>query len=238
MEAQYVEINRWKDWSLEDTCSILRKKFPGASIWIVRPSTMLRYLFACFHNFVKSSIIGVPEYSRDCGAVPHLFWLLRDAINQVAEDGRLEISKEEAFHLPLTLVGFSKGCVVLNQIVHELGSYVGTSSPQETRAKSEELKSFVKQIKSMYWLDAGHSGEKEAWVINDHLLGHLATLRPKVYVHVTPHQVKCPARPWIGEEEKSFVTKLREKGVDVVETLHFGDEERSLENHFKVLNVF
>lgn len=238
MEAQYEEINRWKNWSLEDTCCLLREKFPGASIWIVRPSTMLRYLFACFHNFVKSSIIGVPEYAHDHGALPHLFWLLRDAIKQVVKGGGVRISKEAMFSLPLILIGFSKGCVVLNQLVHELGKYVHLQEEAQGTSNIEQLRSFVHQIKAIYWLDAGHSGEKEAWVTDDHLLDHLAALGAKVRVHVTPHQVKCPARPWIGEEEKAFVTKLKKRGVDVEDTLHFGDDERSLEKHFRVLDAF
>lgn len=242
MESQYEEISRWKDWSLEDTCSLLRKRFPASAIWIVRPCNMLRYLFSCFHNFVKSSITGVPEYSRDHGAVPHLHYLLKDAIRQVrAGGGGLELGEEEMASLPLTIIGFSKGCVVLNQLLHELGSYVGVvDGCQATSHATEEgrLRAFVHQIRAIYWLDAGHSGEREAWVTDDKLLDSLAALRAEVHVHVTPHQVRCPARPWIGEEEKLFVTKLKERGVKLVEKVHFDEEQRSLLNHFRVLNVF
>lgn len=244
MEDQYEEISRWKDWSLEDTCLILGQKFPKAAIWIVRPSNMLRYLFSCFHNFVKSSIIGIPEYSSNHGSIEHLYYLLMSAFKRVcherAKAKATTISKEELSVLPVTLIGFSKGCVVLNQILHELGNYSttkwklrGTPSPDH-----QQVNAFLNQIKAIYWLDAGHSGESQAWVTEDRLLDHLAELCVDIHVHVTPHQVCCPNRPMFGEEEKIFVSKLKQKGVNVVEQLHFGKEERSLLYHFKLLNVF
>lgn len=172
--------------------------------------------------------------------------------------------------LPLTLIGFSKGCVVLNQIIHELTKYFtipdqpssseltttdtnGATSGAELEASQNpkpmlassvsgpaksDLIDFLKRIESIYWLDSGHSGEEECWVTDKDLLAILAVLRPVIHVHVTPHQMKCPQRPWICEEEKLFVSILRELSIDVRETHHFQDERRSLSNHFKVLNVF
>lgn len=73
---------------------------------------------------------------------------------------------------------------------------------------------------------------------DDELLRLLAYLTIEVHVHVTPQQVCDPNRTWIREEEKEFVEKLRFYGVSVREMLHFEQEERSLENHFRVLNEF
>lgn len=253
MEAQYVEISRWKEFCLESTCDLLRKKFPSAAVWIVRPSRMLRNLFSSFHNFVESSITGVPEYSSAPSAVPQLVQLLRNAVQQVhaSSHGGLRKSLQEMFSLPVVLVGFSKGCVVLNQIVHELANYVSpapssTGPPPASRSPispslvphgKQIIRDFVGRVTAFYWLDAGHSGDHGAWVTDDDLLRVLATLRVEVHVHVTPHQVLCPQRPWIGEEKCEFVAKLRQFGATVKETLHF-EEDASLEKHFKVLQVF
>ena len=253
MEAQYVEISRWKEFSLESTCDLLRKKFPSAAVWIVRPSRMLRNLFSSFHNFVESSITGVPEYSSTPCAIPQLVQLLRNAIQQVhaAGSGGMKKSPQELFSLPVVLVGFSKGCVVLNQIVHELANYVSpapgsTDTPPANRSPlspslvphgKQILRDFVKRVTAFYWLDAGHSGDHGAWVTDDELLKVLAALRVEIHVHVTPHQVMCPQRPWIGEEKCEFVAKLQQFGATVKETLHF-EQDASLEKHFKVLQVF
>lgn len=362
MESQYEEISQWKPWCLENTLSLLQHRFPGSAIWIVRPCRMLRYLFSCFHNFVQSSIVGIPTYSHGYGALPHIELLLLDAIHQTHSKGQLRLPPRVVFELPLVLIGFSKGCVVLNQVLHELANYVNldhtqlqvpyhhssssslnrqhrktpsissvsslssmedgpthcynkpsVSNPQSPITKkkvdvsgskvdvsnssspamsgnsmhrhpsvsslsseqgdphhrsrsrspmifsrsgsssstsqghrvialSEEdilrLRLLLGRLKAMFWLDAGHSGGCGAWVTDEDLLRCLASLGTEVHVHVTPQQVCDPNRGWIREEERDFVDKLRYYGTTVTETMHFEHEERSLLNHFKLLNVF
>ncbi|MEE6516674.1 hypothetical protein FKM82_026345, partial [Ascaphus truei] len=53
-----------------------------------------------------------------------------------------------------TVIGFSKGCVVLNQLLYEL----------HQAKKDTELNSFLANIEAMYWLDGGHSGGSETWI--------------------------------------------------------------------------
>lgn len=260
MAAQYEEISRWKRWSLEDTCELLQEKFPGSAIWIVRPSRTLRYLFSCFQHFVDSSLTGVPKHDTTHGAISHLEHLLRDAIHQVHQNKggagkEVGWSESAVLSLPLVLIGFSKGCVVLNQIVHELGNYVeeersgisdSSKSPVPAAENAHKLnhkqvqrgRDFVKRIKAFYWLDAGHSGTHDTWVTNDVLLKTLSSLGAEIHVHVTPQQVCDPHRPWLGEEQSVFVSKLQQLGANVRETVHFEHDERSLEKHFRVLEVF
>ena len=348
MESQYEEISRWSPWCLENTCSLLQTKFPNSAIWIVRPSRMLRSLFSCFHHFVQSSLVGVPTYSPAYGALPQIERLLADACYKVHKWGRLKMDLRSAVLLPIVFVGFSKGCVVLNQILHELINYVTidpsitqmvpypyshprhhlstssissvssisssedsshlhhshrmtrAASPRTPRKVSPEplvrssstsaprsgaathstssyndsssaldyarslyrsssssrgasasnhfislserevecIKHLLSQVRAFYWLDAGHSGGHGAWIIDDTLLKLLASLKADVQVHVTPQQVCDPHRTWIGEEEREFVDRLRYYGTKVEETLHFEHDERSLEKHFRVLEVF
>ena len=274
MESQYVEISRWSEWCLENTCSLLQKKFPGSAIWLVRPSRILRNLFSSFHHFVESSITGVPTYSSNRGAILHLNHLLEDVVQHVKKKGDLDLSVHDTLILPVVIIGFSKGCVVLNQITHELVNYYKDPSkvaptsfefPRSPRSRSpsprsspattptghrsnlslplgfadlEILRLFVARIRGLIWLDAGHSGSCGAWVTEDDVLKTLASLKIPLHVHVTPHQVRDPLRVWIGEEEAEFVAKLRQFGADVKETLHFEHDERSLQKHFQVLNVF
>ena len=351
MESQYEEISRWSPWCLENTCSLLQIKFPNSAIWIVRPSKMLRSLFSCFHHFVQSSLVGIPTYSATYGALPQIERLLADACYKLHKQGKLKMELRSAILLPIVLIGFSKGCVVLNQVLHELMNYVtidpsiaqmapyphshprhhlstssissvssisstedstylhhghrtgcaasphtprkvspgpepmvrssSTSAPRSGATHSnstssydsasasdyarslyrsssssrgassasnhfislserevERIKHFLSQVKAFYWLDAGHSGGHGAWIIDDTLLKLLASLKADVRVHVTPQQVCDPHRTWIGEEEKEFIDRLRYYRANVEETLHFENDERSLEKHFRVLEVF
>lgn len=102
----------------------------------------------------------------------------------------------------------------------------------------KEIMGFLNHISDIYWLDSGHSGEEGVWVTDRDLLSPLVKLNVHIHVHVSPLQVTCPNRPWIGEEEKAFVSTLRDIGCNIEEKVHFESEPRSLLNHFKVLNEF
>ncbi|KAK1165844.1 hypothetical protein AOXY_G14484 [Acipenser oxyrinchus oxyrinchus] len=130
--------------------------------------------------------------------------------------------------LALTLVGFSKGCVVLNQLVYEL---------RGARA-DPELAPFVASITDMYWLDGGHPGGSNTWVTSQESLKDLASSGIGVHSHVTPYEVCDPMWAWVGKEHKRFVRALRELGVPIVDKLHFENQLPSLEQHFRVLEEF
>ncbi|CAH2306035.1 Hypothetical predicted protein [Pelobates cultripes] len=130
--------------------------------------------------------------------------------------------------LSFTVIGFSKGCVVLNQLLHEL---------QEAH-QDKDVNSFLANIESMYWLDGGHSGGSETWISRPDILKVFAQTGIAVHTHVTPYQVSDSMRSWIGEEHKKFVQILKEYRVTVDNHLHFMYEMPSLDNHFRVHEVF
>ncbi|XP_035187036.1 UPF0565 protein C2orf69 homolog [Oxyura jamaicensis] len=127
-----------------------------------------------------------------------------------------------------TLIGFSKGCVVLNQLLYEL----------KEAKKDKNTDAFVKNIKAIYWLDGGHSGGSNTWVTYPEVLKELAQTGIKVHAHVTPYQVFDTMRSWIGREHEKFVQTLEELGVEINDQIHFADEVPSLDNHFRVHEVF
>ncbi|XP_062972272.1 mitochondrial protein C2orf69 homolog [Elgaria multicarinata webbii] len=127
-----------------------------------------------------------------------------------------------------TLIGFSKGCVVLNQLLHEL----------KEAKRDKDINAFIKNIKAIYWLDGGHSGGSNTWVTYPDVLLDFSQTGISVNAHVTPYQVFDTMRAWIGKEHKRFVQILEELGVNVNSQLHFADEVSSLDNHFRVHEVF
>ncbi|XP_034989170.1 mitochondrial protein C2orf69 homolog [Zootoca vivipara] len=127
-----------------------------------------------------------------------------------------------------TLIGFSKGCVVLNQLLHEL----------KEAKKGKDTNAFIKNIRAIYWLDGGHSGGSNTWVTYPDVLKDFSETGISVNAHVTPYQVFDTMRAWIGKEHKRFVQILEELGVNVNSQLHFADEAPSLDNHFRVHEVF
>ena len=75
---------------------------------------------------------------------------------------------------PVTLIGFSKGVVVLNQVLRELST----------------LSSHSLSLVSMVWLDGGHNGGRDIWPTDRGLLQRLAESGVRVEVRVSPYQVK------------------------------------------------
>lgn len=130
--------------------------------------------------------------------------------------------------LKFTLIGFSKGCVVLNQLLYELNE----------AQKDKELAAFINNITAMYWLDGGHAGGSNTWVTDPEILKGLAKTGIPVHAHVTPYQVRDGMRAWIGKEHRKFIRLLGEFGAKVTNQLHFENETPSLNNHFRVLQVF
>uniref|UniRef100_A0A8C6W839 RIKEN cDNA 1700066M21 gene n=1 Tax=Nannospalax galili TaxID=1026970 RepID=A0A8C6W839_NANGA len=127
-----------------------------------------------------------------------------------------------------TLIGFSKGCVVLNQLLFEL----------KEAKKDKNIDAFIKSIRTMYWLDGGHSGGSNTWVTYPEVLKEFAQTGITVHTHVTPYQVHDPMRSWIGKEHKKFVQILGDLGMQVTSQIHFVKETPSIENHFRVHEVF
>ncbi|XP_017779089.1 PREDICTED: UPF0565 protein C2orf69 homolog isoform X2 [Nicrophorus vespilloides] len=132
----------------------------------------------------------------------------------------------------LLVIGFSKGCVVLNQFLYEF-HYLKTLTPDDHSSMS-----VVSRIKDMYWLDGGHSGGKNTWITSRPLLETLTRLGINVHIHVTPYQIQDDRRPCIRKEEKVFGDLLRRLGAPVTRTIHFENMFPNLYMHFDIINVF
>ncbi|CAM9342412.1 unnamed protein product [Ectocarpus sp. 12 AP-2014] len=121
-----VGHEEFSDYCVESTARTIARRFPGHAVWVVLPKTHVHGALASYDNFAKTDWAtggAVLEYLPDGSACEHLEALLgaaADAVHQ--EDDRFGVttSRRPDISLPLTLVGFSKGVVVLNQLVTEL----------------------------------------------------------------------------------------------------------------------
>ncbi|XP_065833321.1 mitochondrial protein C2orf69 homolog [Oscarella lobularis] len=236
----------WTSFSYESTAARLAERFSDSNpnVFVVRPTRIVKETFSCFDNFVSSGIVGAPRHETSFGAWSHAIALI----------GQLERQSQIDDELPWTLIGFSKGCVVLNQLCFEMAametldahgddsSLLGAIRAEaKKRAKDfemENVRRFYSRIREFYWLDGGHSGEENTWVTDETTLQVVARLVPRVRVHVTPYQMKDKSRPWLGKEEGVFVSTLKRFGADVIETVHFENRKRSLGIHFELLDSF
>lgn len=211
--------SRYLAWSLENTTEVLTQAFPNHNIFTIRPSKKTLKTFSCFDNFVASCDgIGSPQHSSDHQALVHLAVLLNSCAQLLEKD-------ENTFIGDLTLVGFSKGVVVLNQLVHELAALACAG-----KQPGLSLSRFI-------WLDGGHNGGKGTSITDPDIIRRFAGYGIRVSLRVTPYQVEDTRRPWIKQEEKIFHRLLRDSGVEVHRKLYFEDQESSILNHFNIIST-
>lgn len=216
---------RYVEWNLEATSQKINKKFPQSLVLTIKPSNMYLMTFSVYSNFVEFFELAKPLHCQDYGALTHLYELYHAVLKIISEKHGVELQK----NVPIHIIGFSKGCVVLNQFVFEFPSI----------DKNEKVRQFVHCFHSMYWLDGGHCGGPEnTYVTQDEELKTLASMSCQIFIHVTPYQIKDPLRTWIGKQEAKFYKKLKKFNACVHRVIHFDSEPASIENHFRVLEEF
>lgn len=234
------------DYNLEAIAEILAAKFPDSFICVIRPAKIELKTFSCFSNFVFCNHIGSPTHLPNNNALLHLSTLLQSIAERT---GFSEIGCES----PLVIIGFSKGCVVLNQFLHEFHYF--NHFPIDNKSHVSAL---IGRIKKMIWLDGGHSGGKDTWVTSSQTLSsfkgmgkmeklsictsfqklRISFVDIMVDIHVTPYQINDDRRPWIGKEEKQFYLTLKKMGITLFRKVHFAEDPPSLQNHFLLLKLF
>ena len=239
-------------WSLEETAALLARSYPDHSIMVVRPKRMERATFSCYDNFVESNYCGAPTHltkssSKDsptytyCHALLQIQALIQNLICQISNTDTKDDTKSMTVTDNITLIGFSKGVVVLNQVLHDL--HMLHEDSQDNNSEKQRLKEFSNQIERMIWLDGGHNGGKDTWITDESVLETLAN-KTNIYIEVkvTPYQVKDNRRPWIGQEEKRFRNILGNKlqlykRNRLKRDLYFENQEANIDNHFKILTT-
>ncbi|XP_043492140.1 UPF0565 protein C2orf69 homolog [Polistes fuscatus] len=230
--VKHVKKKEYTEWSLNNTANILSHNFPKYHVFVICPSRISN-LFSCFDNFVKcNNDYGIPTFSSTYNALNNLQELVRSFCTKL---NTLDKNQDTATYAPdkvnLTLMAFSKGCVVLNQFLHEFQYYQSQSIPDTS------MISFINNIKSMWWLDGGHGGCKDTWITDKGVLESLAKLKVDIRVHVTPYQIEDTSRPWIATEESSFFNTLQSLNVPIQRTVHFQNKPRSIIMHFNILKI-
>ena len=249
------ENRQYVQWSLDETAQMLVAQFPQSHVWIVKPNSMFLRTFSCYSHFVCSNDCGIPQHSVGQHSWQMLVLLFQKAVERMKqhlqnlfsnisnteqnvtdktnyqEEEKSSIIDYDTFNksmdLPLIIVGFSKGCVVLNQLLYDLN--------EEVLSNDNVIKDFIARVLKMFWLDGGHSGRQETWVTSENVLQSLLNTNISVHVIVTPYQMKDDLRPWVECDKKKFVETLCKLGVKVAEKYLFADKMRTLDNHFSVI---
>nr|XP_039258057.1 UPF0565 protein C2orf69 homolog [Styela clava] len=231
----------WINWSYEEMIRILKKKFPNNCLWIVQPSKRDGGIFSLYPNFLPFAVdedvgydVPVMPYNASYGGFTHFVKLLSSGQRQTMKFHNTTLNG------PIIVVGFSKGCVVLNQFLHEVAYMSKENSALSEDEDYKYVRKFVARISELYWLDGGHHATRGQWVVDNNVLAYLKDgiwmKNIKIYVHVTLWGIKDPKQPQSEKELYQFGSQLRNLDVNYNETRW--NVSRTLENHFKILNTF
>eukprot|EP00438_Fugacium_kawagutii_P022795 Skav228500 [mRNA] locus=scaffold1092:347961:348554:- [translate_table: standard] len=144
-----AECKEWIEWSTEAIAQLLARRFQFLNVVVVHPSRR-RQGYSCYDHFLVTNLNGDPrdgEYDSEGSACLHLLTLLEDLIAKMGYEKRDLFSS-------LHLVGFSKGAVVLNQILAEFGADIDEGNANAELTAPLRLLSVTRTIT---WLDPGMS---------------------------------------------------------------------------------
>eukprot|EP01121_Diplochlamys_sp_Union-15-3_P008212 TRINITY_DN2165_c0_g1_i4.p1 TRINITY_DN2165_c0_g1~~TRINITY_DN2165_c0_g1_i4.p1 ORF type:complete len:299 (+),score=34.40 TRINITY_DN2165_c0_g1_i4:48-944(+) len=110
--AESMTTSEWKKYCLENTLKFLESKYSTANIFIVRAVRIIHELTE-YDNFLRPG---------QC--IMHMRTLLSNATHQLSKS-----SSGESKDLPIILLGFSKGVLILNHLVAELGTLLSSKKP-------------------------------------------------------------------------------------------------------------
>lgn len=143
-------VAKYQEYSLDATGVLLAQKLPGCHVWVVKASRFHEGLYACYDHFLHTSdVFGRPDGggATSVRGLPHLGLLLQGALAATPDAPPLDAPGGVA------LVGFSKGSIVLDQLLSEL-ALIRAIPPMAGADAARALRAAVQQV---HWVDGmGH----------------------------------------------------------------------------------
>ncbi|KAK3277288.1 hypothetical protein CYMTET_14695 [Cymbomonas tetramitiformis] len=242
--GDHIECNEGIVGRLNKPAGVLKAlapKFPRSRIVVVRPQRYEQECYAVHEGFL-------PATTRDgepLGHPPEAFTALRQLetiLRATQSQGRETI-----------LVGFSKGGVVLNQVLSELVHLegLGSAMKEETAGSPDasggnvhdlkQLEDTAKHISVLHYVDVGLNS-RGAYPTDPRVLNvvpQIAASRPfRMAFYGTPRQWEDPRRPFMKAEKDRCLKLLSEAGARCTHRMYYENEPLSLEMHFAIIDDF
>lgn len=235
-----AELGCYSRWSVEALAVRLAARLPGDSVIVLHPPRH-EHGFSFWDGFVHGldQRTGDPVGGYDgAGTCCARVWAVLEAAERQGMDAGA----------PVQLLGFSKGGIVLNQVLAEFGR---ASLAAEAGAPALRL---LGRMASMTWLDPGVSAQGPVLLDKHRLLKHGARALagaqppPRLAVALSSYTATAGAwRAWVPrwmQAQGGTITALRRfqrqmgrHGV-VVESELLPPRPATLETHFELLDAF
>ncbi|XP_010559081.1 PREDICTED: UPF0565 protein C2orf69 homolog [Tarenaya hassleriana] len=261
-------------YDLQKVAEIIVSKFGNfVNAWVVEASVFAGP-FAVYKDFVPSvnrcgeplsySPAGFPASSSTVFLLSNCLQEVKNIIFKDAKEvPSIDQLASSDSHLPKTiLMGFSKGGVVLNQLVSELAFLDANSaeiSPavqerplvsnrEGIRIISPSIKTFLSSISNIHYVDVGLN-TSGAYITDHSAIQRISQclLRGgdsiRFVFHGTPRQWCDEKRGWIREEKDELVRQLKSEAessggkIQVCERFYFADRIPDLQMHFEIIDA-
>lgn len=218
--------------------------YADAAFFVVEPLCDHDIGYAKYSNLLPGTLTESGEVTsnydgRSFHASTRLSECLDAALTEASRMGAAGTAAAVA-QLPAILLGFSKGGVVLNQMLAELSALHAGAREQGVPTADGGL---LTRLVELHYLDAGVQG-RGAHLTDPAIIDALGRRSggtagaPSISLHGTPRQWADPQRPWLREEKDRSVALLRAAGLEVFERLYFRGEPPSLAMHFDCVTSF
>ncbi|KFM27557.1 hypothetical protein F751_4136 [Auxenochlorella protothecoides] len=194
----------------------------GAAVYSIEPSRR-EAGSACYDNFLHGCTLSGEPLGYKAGplkALPQLLALLIGAGWEHRGGGRVD------------LIAFSKGGVVLNQILTELAELAshGSSTPLDepgTSNAAENVHQLTSALQTVQYLDVGLNC-RGAFLTDPQVfvaLGTFAARHPRfrLELYTTPWTREGSRRPWLVREREAMLRLATQRGVPCLHSPLFAD---------------
>lgn len=203
---------RFNRYSIENTARAIALNRPHHLVLCVKPS-LKRGLLSVYKNFISVAPPASASYQSVPIAISQLNALLQ----------RIQFPVES---MPIHLVGFSRGGIVLNQMIWEATAV-------------EE--SFWGRVESIMWIDSGNGGMQGAYPNKPEVIDRFCRLLKqfgrdcRMEIVGTPYQFGSQDRFWIAKEAREFANRLQQMECSCSIRMIYSSQTSSMEQHMESL---
>lgn len=216
-----------------------RSQSTPAAVFVVEPASTGPTCISYYTQFLPSlTPLGEPT-NGSYEVLGRKAWLELASVLSMAWEaaGQTQIPA-----LPVHLVGFSKGAVVLNQLLAEMNTVPLAPAQGADQSEESEGLRLLRCLTQVHFVDAGVAS-KGAHLTEPHVIDAIgryvsARAAPAIFIHGTPRQWRDPHRKWLAKERDLSVTMLKTAGVSVAVREYFASEQPSMEMHFGCVIAF
>lgn len=249
-------MERWSGILQVPMCHNNGANYNVAASLCLTPSKTLQDFIPSINEWGEPSSYNPSGFPASSSVVQLISNCLIKVKNEIGEHQKdmmeAKLTATESTCPKTIILGFSKGGIVLNQLVTELASTINTKENLPNISANQVIpfskESFLDSITEVHFVDVGLNSPG-AYLTNKETIKKLATRAEhkassiQFIIHGTPRQWNDKSRPWIRDEKDTLVRLLEAESrashgkLSVCNRLYFGNRNPDLQMHFEIIDA-